>query len=153
MTKEQFKRQIIKLVVDDRVALQLFSSPAFLGLMEELATKLGVSLERHCVRDMVINEADNQKQLLKEMLHKKFCHLKMDACTRHKVNYFAINVQFMNDNNKLNIHTLAVREFHALHTGHFIKCLVEEVPKEFNISKQHLLAVVLDNAANMTHLQ
>ena len=130
MTKEQFKRQIIKLVVDDGVALQLHSSPAFLGLMEELATKLGVSLKRHCVRDMVINEADNQKQLLKEILHKKFCYLKMDACTRHRVNYFAINLQFMNDNKKLTIRTLAVRDSHALHTGHFIKCLVEEVLKE-----------------------
>ena len=61
MTKEQFKRQIIKLVVDDGVALQLFSSSAFLGLMKELVTKLEASLEMHCVRDMVINEADNQK--------------------------------------------------------------------------------------------
>ena len=39
MTKEQLKRQISKLVVDDGVALQLFSSPAFLGLMGELGTK------------------------------------------------------------------------------------------------------------------
>ena len=78
MTKEQFKRQIIELVVDDGTTLQLFSLPAFLKLMEELATKLGVSLERHCVRDMVINEADNQKQLLKKILHKKFCNLKME---------------------------------------------------------------------------
>ena len=99
----------------------------------------------------MINEADNQKQLLKEMLHKKFCYLKMDACTRHRVNYFAINGQFMNDNNKLTIRTLAVQDSHALHTGHFIKCLVEEVLKEFDISKQHLLAVVTDNAAKMTH--
>ena len=55
----------------------------------------------------------------------------------------------MNDSNKLTICTLAVLDFHALHTGHFIKCLVEKVLKEFNISKQHLLAVVTDNAANM----
>ena len=99
-----------------------------------MATKLGVSLKRHCVRDIVINEADNQKQLLKKMLHKKFCNLKMDACARHRVNYFTINVQVTNDNNKLTIRTLAVRDSHALHTGHFIKCLVEEVLKGFNIS-------------------
>ena len=93
----------------------------------------------------------SRKQLLKEMLHEKFCYLEMDACTRHRVNYFAMNVQFMNDNDKLTVHTLALRDSHALHAGHFLKCLVEEVLKEFNISKQHLLAVVTDNAANMTH--
>ena len=137
MTKEQFKKQIpvIKLVLGDGVALQLFSSPGFLGLMGELATKLGVSFERHCVRDIVINETDNQKQLLKEKLYDKFCYLKTNACTRHGVNYFAINVQFMNDNNKLTIRTLAVRDSHALHREHFVKCLVKEVLKEFTIGR------------------
>ena len=116
MTKEQFKRQIIKLVVDDGVALELFSSPALLELTGELAAKLGVLLERHCVRDMVINDADNQKQLLKEMLQKKFCYLKMDTCTTYRVNCFAINVQCMNDDNKLTKRALALGDSHALHT-------------------------------------
>ena len=83
--------------------------------MGELATKLEVLFERHCAKNMVINEADNQKQLLKEMLHKKFYSLEMDVCTRHRVNYFAINVQLMNDNNKPTIRTLAERDSHALH--------------------------------------
>ena len=75
----------------------------------------------------------------------------MDACIRHRVNYFAINVQIMNENNKLTIRTLVEQDSHALHTGNFIKCLAEEVLKELSISKLHLSAVVTDNAANMTH--
>ena len=62
--------------------------------MGKLATKLRVSLERHCARDMVINVA-NQKQLLKEMLykvlltengrlHKAQSKLLRNKCTNHE---------------------------------------------------------------------
>ena len=30
----------------------------------------------------------------------------MDACTHHRVNYFAINAQYVDDNNKIVTHTL-----------------------------------------------
>lgn len=45
------------------MALQLFSSPAFVGLNGELANKLGVSLDRHDIRNMIIREAENQKSV------------------------------------------------------------------------------------------
>ena len=110
MNKEKLKRGIIQMVVNNGVALKLFSSPAFIGLNGELANKLGVSLERHDIRDMVVEEAKKEKIVLKKMLRDKFCFLKMDACTRQRINYFAINVQFVDDNNTLTIRTLAVRD-------------------------------------------
>ncbi|CAK8690142.1 unnamed protein product [Clavelina lepadiformis] len=88
MTKEKFKRHLIQLVVDNGVALTLFSSPAFVGLHGEMAEKLGVSLS--------IKDTKNQ------------------------------------------------------HSSDFIKKMVEDVLNDFDISKQQVLAIVTDNASNMT---
>ena len=43
MSKEKFKRHLIQLVLDNGIALKLFSSPAFVGLHGEMAEKLGIS--------------------------------------------------------------------------------------------------------------
>ncbi|CAK8682943.1 unnamed protein product [Clavelina lepadiformis] len=60
MTKEKFKRHVIQLVVDNGVALTLFSSPAFAGLHGEMAEKLGVSLSS--IRNIILCEAEKQKK-------------------------------------------------------------------------------------------
>ena len=74
----------------------------------------------------------------------------MDGCTRNRINYFALNVQFVDSKNEVRIFTLAVRDTENQHSSDFIQRLVEDVLKDFGISKQRVLAVVTDNASNMT---
>ena len=76
--------------------------------------------------------------------------LKIDGCTRHRINYFALNVQFVDSKNEVRIFTLAVRDAENQHSSDFIQRLVKDVLKDFEISKQQVLAVVTDNASNMT---
>jgi len=73
----------------------------------------------------------------------------MDGCTRHRINYFALNVQFVDSKNEERIFTLAVRDTASQHSSDFIQRLVEDVLKDFEISKQQVLAVVTDNASNV----
>ena len=49
MTKEKFKEPLIQLAVDNGVSIRILSSPAFLGLNEEMADKLGISLQSHSI--------------------------------------------------------------------------------------------------------
>ena len=74
----------------------------------------------------------------------------MDGCTRHRINYFALNAQFVDSKNEVRIFTLAVRDTENQHSSDFIQRLVKDVLKDFEISKQQVLAVVTDNASNMT---
>ena len=69
---------------------------------------------------MVITAALDQKNELKEELSDKFVSLIMDGCTRHWVNYLAINVQFINSKNMLDIKTLAVRDTQAQQSSEFL---------------------------------
>ena len=73
----------------------------------------------------------------------------MDGCTRHRVSYLAINVQFINSKNMVDIKTLAVCDTQAQHSSELLRDTLETVLKEFNLKKQQVLAIVTDNASNM----
>lgn len=149
MTAEKFKSCIVEMVVKNSIPLTFFSCPAFVSLNGEMAQRLGVSLTRDSIRNLVIEEAEKNKTKLKEILHGKFIYLKMDACTRHRVNYFAINVQFIDHDQKVVICTLAVKDTKAQHTSDYLQNQVMDVLKDFGITKEQILLIVTDNASNM----
>ena len=120
MTKDKFKQHILKIVVENGIPLTCFSLKGFLGLNGELAGKLGLSLGRHEIRKRAITAAIDRKKL-KKGRNDKFVFLKLDGCTRHRVNYLAINVQLINSKNMLDIKTLAVRDTQAQHNSEFLR--------------------------------
>ncbi|KAM5125247.1 LOW QUALITY PROTEIN: uncharacterized protein ACMZJ9_022334 [Mantella aurantiaca] len=149
MTPEKFKQHIIEMVVKNSVPLSFFSQTAFLGLNGEMAKKLGVSLERESIRKLIIEEAKYKKEELQKVLKGRFVFLKMDACTRHRINYFAINVRFVDENNKTITRTLGLKDTQAHHTSDYLQKLVEGVLEDFEMKKEQILCVVTDNASNM----
>ncbi|XP_073540576.1 uncharacterized protein [Phyllobates terribilis] len=149
MTADMFKRLLIQLVVKDGVPLSLFARPAFTALNGEMARKLGVSLERESTRKLVIEEALKQKEGLKKTLKRRSMFLKMVACTRHRVNYFAINVRYVCDNKEIVTKKLAVKDTKAHHTSQILQALVEKVLQDYELKKEQVLAIVTDNASNV----
>ena len=79
----------------------------------------------------------------------KFVFLKMDACTRMQTNYIAINVQYMNNNIKVIIYTLTVKDTNANHSSESIKKIFCDVLDGYGLKKDQILATVTDNASNM----
>jgi hypothetical protein len=146
MTTDRFKKHIIGLVSRNDLLLSLFSQPDFVGVNGEMACKLGISLERDGIRKMVIEETNNEKEELQRTLKGRFVFLKMDACTRHRVNYFASNVRFVDGNNKIVTQTLAVKDTEAHYTSEYLEKLVEKVLKDFEINDEQVLCVITDNA-------
>jgi len=53
-----------------------------------------VSLDRD---NILLDEFESQKIQLKSKPSKKFIYLKLDACTHHNVNYFGINVRYIDE--------------------------------------------------------
>jgi len=130
--------------------MRFFSQPEGLALIDELARKLGVSINRGNLKKLVLDEYETQKKQLKSMLSNRFVHLKMDACTheRHHVNYFAINVRYLNEG-KSYTKTLVIRDTHAQHSSKFLTQLVKDGWQDYGIQKDHVLCIVTDNASNM----
>lgn len=150
MTEKKFKDCLIEMVVMNATPFTFFSTPAFQKLNGEMADKLGVSLSAENIRQLVLEKAKIEKLSFKEKLKNSLLFLKMDACTRHRVNYFAINVQFVDhETNKLTICTLSVKDTLAQHSSDSIKQIVKEVLEEFGLTTRQVLAIVTDNASNM----
>ena len=105
MTKNAFISSIIKMVVKNSVPFRFFTLHAFKKLNGKLAKKLNIYLDRNNIRSLIIQKANNQKDLLKNLMKNKFVFLKLDACTCMRTNYIAINVQFMNNNMEVIIYT------------------------------------------------
>lgn len=67
----------------------------------------------------MVEEANIEKEELQRTLKGRFVFLKMDACTCYRVNYFAINVRFVDENNKIVTPTLAIKDTEAHHTSEY----------------------------------
>jgi len=150
MSKEKFKDYLVQMVVHNSIPLRFFSSAAFLGLAGEIAKKLGVSLQRDSIRDLVLQKALSEKKIVKKAIKEaNFVFLKMDSCTRLRINYFAVNAQFINNNNEIVLYTLAVRDTNAEHTSDSIQALLRDILREYELKKPKVLCIVSDNATNM----
>ena len=85
---------------------------------------------------------------MKNELSGRYIFLKIDAATRHMVNYFAINLRYCTDDCKIITQTLAVKDTKANHDNTSMK-LLENVLEEYNINKANIIIIVTDNASNM----
>lgn len=148
MTAEIFKGALIKMVVQNSIPISFFSQPTFFELNGEMASKLKVSLGRESIRKLIIDEAANRRSQLIKNLQGCLVFIKMDGCTRHRVNYVAINVRFVK-NKEIITQTLAIKDTQAHHSSEYLKNILKEILKDFKIKKEHVLCIVTDNASNM----
>lgn len=89
----------------------------------------------------MIEEALDRKEKHKKVLQGLFVFLKMDACTRHRVNYFSINNRLVGENNEIVTKTLAVKDTDANHGSEFLQVLVEKVLQDYEIKKIKFFAL------------
>ena len=149
MNKETFIKGIVGMVVNCGVPLSFFESSSFRLINGQLAEKLDVGISRDCVRKMIMSEFEKQKNKLVEDIRHKLIFVKMDAATRHRVNYFAINIRYVDNENNSVTKTLAVRDTKNSHTSEFISDLLCKVLHDYNIEIENVVTIVTDNASNM----
>ena len=68
---------------------------------------------------------------------------------RHRTNYFAINIRFVDGNSKPVTKTLCVCDTKNSHTSDFISNIVSKALDKFGIEIQNVVTIVTDNASNM----
>ena len=82
----------------------------------------------------------------------QYLFLKMNAATRHRVYYFAINDKYCTGDKKILTSTLVVKDTKAKCDSNFLQMLIEKVLKDFNIGKDNFISIVNDNASNMVKI-
>ena len=87
---------------------------------------------------------------MKESLSGALIFTKFDGVTRLRSHLLGISVQYYDKEHSLTVTTLALLDTEANHTSSHLKEMLLDTLKQFNISKQQILACVVDNASNMT---
>ena len=113
----------------------MFSQPPFQNLIWETARKFSIPLVRCNIRRIVIEGAEKKIEELHSAFSGLYLFLKMDAASRHRVNYFAINVRYCTGDGNMLTSPLVVKDIKAKHDSNFLQMMIEKVLKDFNIGK------------------
>ena len=98
----------------------------------------------------VLKKSEEVKSKLKESLSGALVSIKFDGVTRLRSRFLGIAVQYCDEEHGLTIKTLTLVDTEANHTSFHLKEILLDTLKQFNISKQQVLACVVDNGSNMT---
>ena len=138
------------MIVCNGVPLTFFQDDGFQLLNGTFAKILEIQLGRQAIRSMVLKKSEEEKSKLKESPSGALVSIKFDGVTRLRSHFLGISVQYYHKEHGLTLKTLALIDTEANHTSSHLKEILLDTLKQFNISKQQVLACVVDNASNMT---
>ncbi|XP_008190219.1 zinc finger BED domain-containing protein 1-like [Acyrthosiphon pisum] len=140
---------IIYMICKDNQPISIVEDEGFQYLMKIVSPNFKIPSRRYISRKMY-----DKYDIMKEIVMTKFKNIQhftlttdiwTDIQTR---SYIGVTIHFVEEYT-LNSALLGVYELDARHTSEYIATKLLEVCKEWNISKQNIIAVVTDGAANM----
>ena len=114
------------------------------------AKNLEIQLGHQAIRSMILKKYEEEKSKLKESVSGALVFIKFDGVTRFQSHFLGISVQFYDKEHDLTVKTMASVDTEANYSSSHLKEILLDTLKQFNISKQQVLACVVDNASNMT---
>lgn len=152
MTKEKFENSIVDMVVDSQIPVSFFSSPAFLELSGETASKLDVPLHRDAINMLISSTTRQKKEETKAALKNNHMYLKLDIFIRQKITCFVIYARYINDIDTPVSKILSVTSIDTNPTSEYVSHLIDKVLKDFEIQREKVLCIVTDNATNVLNM-
>lgn len=130
--------------------LSFISNSGFKKVIEPLTAKLNIERQLNVtnLKAVIYDTAKQIKIQIKNETKDKLLSIKIDAVTRQCRSLLGINVQYIL-NEEIVIKTLAIKELQERHTGYYIKNVILDVLKEYNIALKQIYCVTSDNGRNM----
>ncbi len=147
ITVDILRMDIISMVARSGLSLKTLSGSSFKNTPGEIASSLGVSLQRDSVRQLIVNEAQQRMNRLKKTLRTRLVLVKVDWCARHNRSFLAVHVQF-SVHSAVHVWTLDFREYLGMHAAESLKNVIEQVLRRYGIKELQVLAVVWDSAVD-----
>ena len=142
ITKEDFTNRILKMTVYNGAPLTFFESDGFRSQHGNFAKNLEIQLGRQAICSKVLKISEKEKLNLKESLSEALVSIKFDGVTRLRSHFLGISVQYHNEEHGLTVKTLALVDTETNHTNSHLKEMLLDTLKQFNISKQQVLALL-----------
>lgn len=140
---------IMYMICKDNQPISIVEDEGFKYLMKTVSPNFKIP-SRRCISRKIYEKYDVMKEIVITKL-KNIQHFTLttdiwtDIQTR---SYIGVTIHFVEDYT-LNSALLGVYELDERHTSEYVATKLFEVCKEWNISKQNVIAVVTDGAANM----
>ncbi|XP_058827097.1 uncharacterized protein LOC131687071 [Topomyia yanbarensis] len=109
----------------------------------------GIRMNKHVMQQLIRRAAELMRSILKAEMNSKIVNLKIDSASRRSRSVFGVNVQFMDEEDRVQIRHLAVQEMIQRQTKENLKIVMEEVMLVYGLSSNQLLTIAHDNGANM----
>ena len=148
ISKEDFKKALNMLVLQNGASFNIFSGAGIEILTRDLAKKFDIKISRENMRQEIQTLAEKKRSDLRSNLNGKLIFLKVDGASRHRRSFLGVNTQFFSSG-KILIKTLAVIDIHARHKAEDIQNALENVLDKFGIRKKQILGISTDNGSNM----
>ena len=150
MSKQKFIRGIVKIVIFG-VPLNFFESRGFLVLNGEMVRKLSVSFSHESICPYVVDAANLARDALITKLKGKLVYIKIDGATRQLRSFLGINVQYYDESeSEAVVKTLTCADSEKKHSSQQMCEIFETTLQKFDVPKENVLCLVVDNASNMT---
>lgn len=145
------EQAIIELFTVNGRPLRMLDDRAFQILTKPVFDSIQITVNQHNVVDRILAFANNMKAEIRTELKEKLFSLKIDAATRLGVSLLGINAQLLK-NSAIKTFTLAVKVLESSHTAAYLRSILLEVLKDYNIDVQQVLTITTDNGANMVKM-
>lgn len=150
MDENYLKEACLELITLNGRPFSLLEDSGFVKLIDPIlkGLKNPCVISSKSIRSMIEPSSKTIKAIIIEEIKGKLLSLKVDAATRMNRSFLGINVQFIKDG-FINIRTLSVYELKDKHSGSYLKGVILEVLKSFDVKLHQIYTMTTDNGANM----
>lgn len=156
MDSATLKKACVEMVTTNGRPFKAMNDSGFRRIIEPIIEGLNeeepLIINSHTVRQLTIDEACAYRATLRQELKGKLISLKLDCCTRLDRSILGVNYQFVDDDGKINLRTLAMKEIFVRHTSENLKQMVYDILLQYEIPIENVYSTSTDNGANVLKL-
>lgn len=149
MNKDEFLKCILKTVTQMHMPFSCFDNENFQKLLQPWTECYGSKFNSKSIGSLINDMAKSLRCEISSEVGKKYVCLKLDIASRMERSIMGINIQYINKNFEVIVHTIGMVELFERHHSHYLKAQVLEILEKFNIHINQIYSITTDNGANV----
>ncbi|KAF0707481.1 zinc finger BED domain-containing protein RICESLEEPER 1-like isoform X1, partial [Aphis craccivora] len=143
----------VQLVTTNGRPFQLLDDSGFRMIMNPIFNAIGdgFRMNSNNIKKHINEHAESIIKSIKADIDKKLISLKVDCVTRLNRSIIGVNIQYFKDE-KLNIKTIGMTELFNRHTSEYLKQVLINILRKYNIDNRQVFSITCDNGANIVKM-
>lgn len=148
MTQKDFIDSCVKLVTVDGRPFSIFDDSGMREIINPIMSALKTPINSHNIVNFIDNKALNIRDNIKTEISNKMISVKVDSAYRLGRSILGINIQYIFEGT-IKLRTLDMYETTSSQTGVYLKNIIIDVLKSYDIELEQVYSITSDNGKNM----